>query len=585
VERTHVEGVNAASELPKTSNIIHRLGTIFRASLSLVLPLSSSLSRFAALFPLSFCCSLLPSLSLSLSLSFLPPLPFTDPRIRENRLEQQALTGPAASSSSSVASSSSAPPSSLLRGFSASAAASSKPAPYSFSPPGRNHLFVPGPVNIHENVLRAMDRPSQNHRDPWFAPFFKECLEDSKMIFGTKKGTPFIYPGTGTGGWESALTNTLSPGDKVVTFRYGQFSHLWIGKIVFLSLFSKRAFVFIFIFFRRPRNSLFPPLSFPLPRSLLPRILHPTPTPTPKDMMQRLGLDVQVIECEWGTGADEAALQKVLAADTGKKIKAVCVVHNETTTGVTSDVKGVRDAMDSSSHPALLLVDGVSSIGALEFKFDDWKVDVAVTGSQKALSLPTGLALLAVSEKALAARKHAGMKRCYYDWEDMIATNAAGSVPYTPSIPLLYGLKESLDLLKAEGFDNVVKRHHRLAEGTRKAVKAWGLELLCREPRWRSDSLTVIESPAGLDSARIVAEAYKRYNLSIGVGLSKVAGKVFRIGHLGNCDEVMQASALAGTEMALLSCGVKIEPGRGVGAALEYWAETSKVIPTRCGSS
>ena len=302
--------------------------------------------------------------------------------------------------------------------------------------------------------------------------------------------------------------------------------------------------------------------------------------------MQRLGLDVEVIECEWGTGADEAALQKVLAADTHKKIKAVCVVHNETTTGVTSDIGGVRAAMDTASqHPALLLVDGVSSIGALEFKFDDWKVDVAVTGSQKALSLPTGLALLAVSEKALEARKTAGSKRCYYDWEDMLATNAAGSVPYTPSIPLLYGLKESLDLLRAEGFDNVVARHHRLAEGTRMAVAAWGLELLCKEPRWRSDSLTVIEAPAGLDSAKIVQEAYKRYNLSIGVGLSKVAGKVFRIGHLGNCDEVMQASALAGTEMALLSCGVKIEPGKGVGAALKYWAETSKVIPTRCGSS
>jgi len=295
-----------------------------------------------------------------------------------------------------------------------------------------------------------------------------------------------------------------------------------------------------------------------------------------------LGLDVQVIECEWGSGADEAALQKILEADKDKKIKAVCVVHNETTTGVTSDVKGVREAMNSAnSHPALLLVDGVSSIGALDFKFDEWGVDVAVTGSQKALSLPTGLALLAVSEKALAARRTAGLKKCYYDWEDMIATNSAGSVPYTPSIPLLYGLRESLALLKAEGFENVVARHHRLAEGTRKAVKAWGLELLCKEQRWRSDSLTVIRSPEGLDSAKIVQEAYKRYNLSIGVGLSKVQGKVFRIGHLGNCDEVMQASALAGTEMALLSCGVKIKPGAGVGAAIEYWAETSKVIPTR----
>lgn len=349
------------------------------------------------------------------------------------------------------------------------------------------------------------------------------------MIFGTTKGTTFIYPGTGTGGWESALTNTLCPGDKIVTFRYGQFSHLWI------------------------------------------------------DMMQRLGLDVHVIECEWGEGANEEALAKVLAADTDKKIKAVAVVHNETTTGVTSDVGGVRAAMDASSHPALLLVDGVSSIGALDFQFDKWGVDVAVTGSQKALSLPTGLAVLAVSDKALAKRKTATLKKCYYDWEDMIATNAAGSVPYTPSIPLLYGLQESLALLKAEGFDNVVARHHRLAEGTRKAVDAWGLKLLCKHPRWRSDSLTVIETPAGIDSGKIVATAYAKFNLSIGVGLSKVAGKVFRIGHLGNMDEIMSASALAGTEMALLASGVKIEPGSGVGAAVKYWAETAQTIPTRCG--
>jgi alanine-glyoxylate transaminase/serine-glyoxylate transaminase/serine-pyruvate transaminase len=345
------------------------------------------------------------------------------------------------------------------------------------------------------------------------------------MIFGTKKGTTFIFPGTGTGGWESALTNTLSPGDKVVTFRYGQFSHLWI------------------------------------------------------DMMQRMGLEVEVIDCEWGTGADEERLAAVLAADTGKKIKAVAVVHNETTTGVTSDIGKVREAM--ADHPALLLVDGVSSIGALDFQFDKWGVDVAVTGSQKALSLPTGLAVLAVSEKALAARKAAGLKRCYYDWEDQLATNPAGSVPYTPSIPLLYGLQESLALLRAEGWENVVARHHRLAEGTRKAVDAWGLKLLCKHPRWRSDSLTVIETPAGVDSGKIVATAYSKFNLSIGVGLSKVAGKVFRIGHLGNMDEVMSASALAGTEMALLASGVKIEPGSGVGAAVKYWAETAKTIPTR----
>ena len=364
-------------------------------------------------------------------------------------------------------------------------------------------------------------RPSHTHAHPLPLSLL------SQMIFGTTKGTPFIFPGTGTGGWESALTNTLSPGDKVLTFRYGQFSHLWI------------------------------------------------------DMMQRMGLEVEVIECEWGEGADEARLAAALAKDTAKKIKAVAVVHNETTTGVTSDIAGVRAALDGAGHPALLLVDGVSSIGALDFQFDKWGVDVAVTGSQKALSLPTGLAVLAVSEKALAARAGAGSKRCYYDWADQLATNPAGSVPYTPSIPLLYGLQASLDLLKAEGMANVVARHARLAEGTRRAAAAWGLDLLCKHPRWRSDSLTVINAPAGIDSNLIVQEAYRRYNLSIGVGLSKVNGKVFRIGHLGNCDEVMQASALAGTEMALLSAGAKITPGAGVGAAVQYWAETSKIIPTR----
>ena len=257
------------------------------------------------------------------------------------------------------------------------------------------------------------------------------------MIFGTKKGTSFIFPGTGTGGWESALTNTLSPGDKVVTFRYGQFSHLWI------------------------------------------------------DMMERMGLEVEVIECEWGEGADEERLAAALAKDTAKRIKAVAVVHNETTTGVTSDIGRVRAAMDASSHPALLLVDGVSSIGALDFQFDKWGVDVAVTGSQKALSLPTGLAVLAVSDKALAARAGAGSKRCYYDWADQLATNPAGSVPYTPSIPLLYGMQESLNLLKAEGMANVVARHARLAEGPGPPVQAppLAVRLLDRHQRPRRHRL------------------------------------------------------------------------------------------------
>ena len=400
--------------------------------------------------------------------------------------------------------------------------------PFSYEPPGRNHLFVPGPVNIHDNVLRAMHVGGQNHRDPWFAEFYKTCLEESKLIFGTNKGTPIFWPGTGTGGWEAALTNTLSPGDKVVTFRYGLFSHLWI------------------------------------------------------DMMQRLGLDVEVIDCRWGDGADEERLAEVLKKDTEKKIKAVCVVHNETTTGVTSDIGHVRTTMDEFEHPAMLLVDGVSSIGALDFKFDDWRVDVAVTGSQKALSLPTGLAVVCASEKAIEASKSATSKRVYFDFADMLRTNPSGNVPYTPELQMLYGLRESLKMLREEGMENVVARHNRLAEGTRKAVQGWGLETLCKNPRWYSDSLTVIETPQGIDSQKIVDIAYAKYNLSLGIGLDRVKGKVFRIGHLGNMDEIMLSGALSGVEMAMKDAGVPITLGSGVSKALEYWNETvPQSIPSR----
>ncbi|KAK9842890.1 hypothetical protein WJX74_003974 [Apatococcus lobatus] len=412
-----------------------------------------------------------------------------------------------------------------LRCISSSVAPSA--ADYSYEPPGTSHCFVPGPVNIHEKTRRAMMVPGQNHRDPWFSPFFSKLLEDVRLIFGTSNAQTFIYPATGTGGWESGLQNTLSPGDKVLTWRYGQFSHLWV------------------------------------------------------DMMERLGLEVQVIDADWGAGVDEVKLAEILKADTEKKIKAVAVVHNETTTGVTSDVGKIRETMDGESHPALLLVDGVSSIGGLNFEFDKWKVDVAITGSQKALSLPTGLCVLAVSDKALEAHKTAKMPRVYFAWQDMLNNYPGGQVPYTPIIPLLHGLRASLDLLSSEGFDNVVKRHHRLAEGTRKAAEAWGLKLLCKDPRWRSDSLTVIEVPEGVDSSLIVKNAFARYNLSLGVGLSKVAGKVFRIGHLGNNDEIMIASAICGAEMSMLDAGMKIQPGSGIGAALKYWQETSSIIPTR----
>ena len=299
------------------------------------------------------------------------------------------------------------------------------------------------------------------------------------------------------------------------------------------------------------------------------------------DMMQRLGLDVTVIESRWGDGADEARLEEVLRADAGGSIRAVAVVHNETATGVTSDVAGVRAAMDRAGHSALLLVDGVSSIGALPFEFDAWGVDVAVTGSQKALSLPTGLAIVVASQRALEARASATLRRVYFDFEDMLKTNAAGAVPYTPVLPLLHGLRASLRLLRAEGLANVYARHRRLAEGARAAARAWGLPLLCREPRWQSDTLTVIEAPPGVDSQKLVDLAYAKYNLSLGLGLAEVKGKVFRIGHLGNMDELMLAGALSGVEMVLRDLGHPVTLGSGVGAALEVWQREKELIPTR----
>jgi alanine-glyoxylate transaminase/serine-glyoxylate transaminase/serine-pyruvate transaminase len=298
-------------------------------------------------------------------------------------------------------------------------------------------------------------------------------------------------------------------------------------------------------------------------------------------MMERLGLDVEVIDCRWGDGADEARLAEVLEKDTEKKIKAVCVVHNETTTGVTSDVGRVRETMDAFDHPAMFLVDGVSSIGALDFEFDRWKVDVAVTGSQKALSLPTGIAVVMASEKAIAASKTATSRRVYYDFADMLRTNPSGNVPYTPELQMLYGMRESLRLMREEGMGNVVARHNRLGCATRKAVKAWGLETLCKDERWKSDSLTVIETPKGVDSQKIVDVAYAKYNLSLGIGLDRVKGKVFRIGHLGSMNECMLLGALSGVEMAMKDVGVNVELGSGVAAASTYLNDTAAAIPTR----
>lgn len=354
--------------------------------------------------------------------------------------------------------------------------------------PGRTHLFVPGPVNIPDPVIRAMNRQNEDYRSPAVPALTKVLLEDVKKIFKTTTGTPFMIPTTGTGAWESALTNTLSPGDRVVSFLIGQFSLLWI------------------------------------------------------DQQRRLGFDVDAVESEWGQGADLAALERRLRDDAPRHaIKAVAIVHNETATGVTNDLAAVRALLDKHAHPALLLVDGVSSICALDFRMDEWGVDVALTGSQKALSMPTGMGIVCASPRALEASKTARSVRVFFDWKDYLRFYDMGTYwPYTPSIQLLYGLRTALDLIFEEGLDNVVRRHNRLGTATRLAVEAWGLSNCCQKEEWFSDTVTAVVVPPNIDSAEVVRHAWKRYNLSLGLGLNKVAGKVFRIGHLGNLNEVLR---------------------------------------------
>ncbi|KAF8654541.1 hypothetical protein HU200_061733 [Digitaria exilis] len=398
--------------------------------------------------------------------------------------------------------------------------------------PGRTHLFVPGPVNIPDQVIRAMNRQNEDYRSPAVPALTKLLLEDVKKIFKTTTGTPFMIPTTGTGAWESALTNTLSPGDRVVSFLIGQFSLLWI------------------------------------------------------DQQQRLGFDVDVVESEWGRGADLDALESKLRADTLHTIKAIAIVHNETATGVTNNLATVRKLLDTYGHPALLLVDGVSSICALDFRMDEWGVDVALTGSQKALSLPTGLGILCASPKALEASKTAKSVRVFFDWKDYLKSYKIGNYwPYTPSIQLLYGLRTALDLIFEEGLDNVIKRHTRLATATRcsasLAVEAWGLKNCCQKEEWFSDTVTAIVVPPYIDSNDIVKHAWKRYNLSLGLGLNKVAGKVFRIGHLGNLNELQLLGCLSGVEMVLKDVGYPVKLGSGVAAAAAYLSNFTPLIPSR----
>ena len=386
--------------------------------------------------------------------------------------------------------------------------------------PGFKGLAVPGPTNMPFEVRQAMDIALEDHRAPDFPEFTKPLFEDLKKVFQTETGHVFVFPGSGTGGWESALANTLSPGDKVLASVFGQFSHLWV------------------------------------------------------DMCQRFGLDVEVIDEDWGKGAPLDQYRARLEADKTHAIKAVLICQNETATGVTSDVAGLRVHLDDLGHPALLFMDGVSSIASIDFRMDEWGVDVAVSGSQKGFMLPTGLAIVGVSQKALEAKRTAALPSCFFDYDDMIKTNAQGYFPYTPATTLLRGLRTSIDMLMDEGLENVFARHHRLAEGVRRAVDAWGLKTCAQAPEWHSDTVTAIMVPDGMNANDVISTAYYKYDLSLGAGLSKVAGKVFRIGHLGWMNELMVLSSLGGAELAMRDVGISFQSGAGVGAAVDYFAGT-----------
>ena len=384
---------------------------------------------------------------------------------------------------------------------------------------GRNFLFVPGPTNVPDRVQRAMVVAMEDHRSSKFPELTLGVLASLKKVFKTTTGTPIIFPSSGTGCWEAALTNCLSPGDKVLASRFGQFSHLWI------------------------------------------------------DMTQRLGFEVELVDCEWGTGVPVERYQALLEADKSHKIKAVLACHNETATGVSSDIAAVRRVMNAANHPALLFVDAVSSLASIDFRMDEWGVDVCVSGSQKGLMLPAGLGVTCVSLKAMAARESSKAPRCYFDYGDMVSANATGYFPYTPALPMMYGLRESLHiLLDEEGLENVFARHRYLASGVRAAVQeGWKLKLCAKEPKWQSDTVSAIVVPEGINGAHVIDVAFRRYNLALGAGLSKIAGKVFRIGHLGDLNELMLLGALGGAEMAMLDVGIKIEPGSGIGAAQKFW--------------
>ena len=387
---------------------------------------------------------------------------------------------------------------------------------------GFKTLAVPGPTNMPFEVRRAMEVPLEDHRAPDFPEFTLPLLADLKTIFRTNSGRVFVFPGSGTGGWEAAISNTLSTGDRVLTASFGQFSSLWV------------------------------------------------------DMCREFGLDVVNCDVTWGEGVPLDQYQAALEADKSHQIKAVLVCHNETATGVTSDVGAVRRILDDLGHPALLFVDGVSSVGSLDFRMDEWGVDVAVSGSQKGFMMPTGLAIVGVSEKALDACAGSNLPSSYFNFHEMLKMNKQGYFPYTPAATLLRGLRASIDMLTDEGLSNVVARHHRLANGVRAAVDAWGLRNCAVAPKWHSDTVTAILVPDGHNANDVIQAAYHNYGVSLGGGLGKVAGKVFRIGHLGWLNETMVLQALGGTEMALRDAGISFKAGSGVGAAVEYYTESRR---------
>jgi alanine-glyoxylate transaminase/serine-glyoxylate transaminase/serine-pyruvate transaminase len=384
---------------------------------------------------------------------------------------------------------------------------------------GRHFLQIPGPTNVPDRVLRAIDFPTMDHRGPEFAELGKSVLEGMKRVFKTR-GEVVIYPASGTGAWEAALVNTLSRGDAVLMYETGHFATLW------------------------------------------------------QKMAAKLGLKPEFLAGDWRTGADPQAVERRLREDREHRIKAVCVVHNETSTGVTSRIGEVRKAIDAAKHPALFMVDTISSLASIDYRHDEWGVDVTVGGSQKGLMLPPGLSFNAVSEKALAASKTAGLPRSYWGWEEMIANGRNGYFPYTPATNLLYGLREALAmLLDEEGLDNVFARHQRHAEATRRAVRGWGHEVLATNPEEYSGSLTAVLLPAGQDADRVRKVILEHFDMSLGTGLGKLAGKVFRIGHLGDFNDLQLMGTLAGVEMGLALARV---PGRreGVQAAMDYLASS-----------